>query len=201
MPRFKIAPQIIEAADGEVDWIQEEDTPPPTPSPEPEPIPEAVLKKERRKKKLSEAQLAALEKGRARVAENKRMRDLKKKRDELISRKEEKEFVDAGIKNKKSAKATKAAIKKSNRETKIREKLLEKKKLKEFRETKKANWELMREETLDKCETVEDFDELTKHLDSIEDEDIFDDEKLKTKLNKIYDMYKYEPKESEGFAE
>tara|TARA_R110000765_G_scaffold191374_2_gene296655 strand:+ start:758 stop:1387 length:630 start_codon:yes stop_codon:yes gene_type:complete len=209
MPRFKIAPQIIEAADGEVDWVQEEDTPPPTPSPSPEPIPEAVLKKERRKKKLSEAQLAALEKGRARVAENKRMRDLKKKRDELISRKEEKEFVDAGIKNKKSAKATKAEIKKSNRETKIREKLLEKKKLKELRETKKANWELMREETLDKCETIEDFDELTKHLDSVEDEDMFDDEKLKTKLNKIYDMYKYEPQaeqakaeqSSEGFAE
>ena len=66
---------------------------------------------------------------------------------------------------------------------------------------KKANWELMREETLDKCETIEDFDELTKHLDSVEDDDIFDDEKLKTKLNKIYDMYKYVPKESEGFDE
>ena len=45
MPRFKIAPKIIECADGEMEWKQEDDTPPPTPSPEPEPIPEAVLKK------------------------------------------------------------------------------------------------------------------------------------------------------------
>ena len=204
MPRFKIAPKIIECADGEMEWKQEDDTPPPTPSPEPEPIPEKELKRERRKKKLSDAQLAALEKGRARVAENKRMKDLKKKRDELKkreARKEEAEFIEAGIKNKKSAYKTKAEIKKSTKETKIREKLLEKKKQNELKAMKKSNWELMREETLDKCETIEDFDELTKHLDSVEDDDIFDDEKLKTKLNKIYDMYKYVPKESEGFDE
>ena len=204
MPRFKIAPKIIECADGEMEWKQEDDTPPPTPSPEPEPIPEKELKRERRKKKLSDAQLAALEKGRARVAENKRMKDLKKKRDELKkreARKEEAEFIEAGIKNKKSAYKTKVEIKKSTKETKIREKLLEKKKQNELKAMKKANWELMREETLDKCETIEDFDELTKHLDSVEDDDIFDDEKLKTKLNKIYDMYKYVPKESEGFDE
>ena len=205
MPRFKIAPKIIECADGEMEWKQEDDTPPPTPSPEPEPqalaAQEKELKRERRKKKLSDAQLAALEKGRARVAENKRMKDLKKKRDELSKRKEEAEFIEAGIKNKKSAYKTKAEIKKSTKETKIREKLLEKKKQNELKAMKKANWELMREETLDKCETIEDFDELTKHLDSVEDDDIFDDEKLKTKLNKIYDMYKYVPKESEGFDE
>ena len=71
MVRFKIVPKVIESADGEVEWKQEDDTPPPSPPPEPEPIPEAELKRERRKKKLSEAQLAALEKGRKRVAENK----------------------------------------------------------------------------------------------------------------------------------
>lgn len=201
MPRFKIAPKIIECADGEMEWKQEDDTPPPTPEPEPEPIPEKELKRERRKKKLSDAQLAALEKGRARVAENKRIKDLKKKRDDIIKRKEEAEFIEAGIKNKKSAKATKAEIKKSTKETKIRQKLLDKKKQNEIKATKRANWELLREMTLDKCETIEDFDELTKHLDSVEDDDIFDDEKLKTKLNKIYDMYKYVPKESEGFEE
>ena len=73
--RFKIAPKIIECADGEMEWKQEEDTPPTSPEPSPEPIPEKELKKQRRKKKLSEAQLAALEKGRIRVAENKRKKE------------------------------------------------------------------------------------------------------------------------------
>tara|TARA_R110002074_G_scaffold172154_2_gene334706 strand:- start:886 stop:1497 length:612 start_codon:yes stop_codon:yes gene_type:complete len=195
MVRFKIAPKIIECADGEMEWKQEEDTPPPSPSPEPEPIPEAVLKRERRKKKLSEAQLAALEKGRMKVQENKRKKDLKKKRDELVKRKEEKEFIDNGIKQNKSAKALKTEIKKSTKETKIREKLLEKKKKKEWETQRQARWELMREDALDRCETIEDFDELSEHLNTVETDDIFDDEKLKSKLNKIYDMYKYVPKE------
>ena len=193
MVRFKIAPKIIECADGEMEWKQEEDTPPPSPSPEPEPIPEAVLKRERRKKKLSEAQLAALEKGRMKVQENKRKKDLKKKRDELVKRKEEKEFIDNGIKQNKSAKALKTEIKKSTKETKIREKLLEKKKKKEWETQRQARWELMREDALNRCETIEDFDELSEHLNTVETDDIFDDEKLKSKLNKIYDMYKYVP--------
>lgn len=197
MVRFKIAPKIIECADGEMEWKQEEDTPPPSPSPEPEPIPEAVLKRERRKKKLSEAQLAALEKGRMKVQENKRKKDLKKKRDELLAkavkRKEEKEFIDNGIKQNKSAKALKTEIKKSTKETKIREKLLEKKKKKEWETQRQARWELMREDALNRCETIEDFDELSEHLNTVETDDIFDDEKLKSKLNKIYDMYKYVP--------
>jgi hypothetical protein len=195
MVRFKIAPKIIECADGEMEWKQEEDTPPPSPSPEPEPIPEAVLKRERRKKKLSEAQLAALEKGRMKVQENKRKKDLKKKRDELVKRKEEKEFIDNGIKQNKSAKALKTEIKKSTKETKIREKLLEKKKKKEWETQRQARWELMREDALNRCETIEDFDELSEHLNTVETDDIFDDEKLNSKLNKIYDMYKYVQKE------
>ena len=50
MVRFKIAPKIIECADGEMEWKQEEDTPPTSPEPSPEPIPEKELKKQRRKK-------------------------------------------------------------------------------------------------------------------------------------------------------
>jgi len=204
MVRFKIAPKIIECADGEMEWKQEEDTPPPSPSPEPEPIPEAVLKRERRKKKLSEAQLAALEKGRMKIQENKRKKDLKKKRDELLAKavkiKEEKEFIDNGIKQNKSAKALKTEIKKSTKETKIREKLLEKKKKKEWETQRQARWELMREDALDRCDCIEDFDELSEHLNTVETDDIFDDEKLKSKLNKIYDMYKYVPKETASEA-
>jgi len=193
MVRFKIVPKVIESADGEVEWKQEDDTPPPSPPPEQEPIPETELKRERRKKKLSEAQLAALEKGRKRVQENKRQKELKKM-------KEDAEFIEKGIQQTKSAKQKKTDLKKSTKESKIRETLLAKKKRKEWETHRKESWELMRESTLEKCETIEDFDELSQHLDTIEDEEIFDDEKLKIKLNKIYDTYKYVPKET-GFAE
>ena len=200
--RFKIAPKIIECADGEMEWKQEEDTPPTSPEPSPEPIPEKELKKQRRKKKLSEAQLAALEKGRIRVAENKRNKELKKKRDEFIerqSKQKEKEFVEQGIKQTKSAKLKKEYLKKSTKESKIREKLLEKKRREEWEIERHTRWESLREEALDNCETIEDFEELTEHLDSVGEEEIFDDEKLKSKLNNIYDTYKYVPKEPEGF--
>ncbi len=206
MPKFKLRPKIIESADAEVEWKQEDDTPPPSPDPQaeqsqPPPPSEEQVKKEKRKKKLSEAQLAALAKGRARVAENKRRKELEKKRSELQQKKKDKEFVDKGIAQNKSAKEKKSELRKSAKEQKIREKLLERKKKEEWENERRARWELMREETLDKCETIEDFDELCGHLDTVEDDDIFDDEKLKTKLNKIYDTYKYEPKEEAEFRD
>ncbi len=204
MPKFKLRPKIIESADAEVEWKQEDDTPPPSPNQELPPSPppsEEQVKKEKRKKKLSEAQLAALAKGRARVAENKRRKELEKKRSELQQKKKDKEFVDKGIALNKSAKAKKSELCKSAKEEKIREKLLERKKKGDWEDERRARWELMREETLDKCETIEDFDELCGHLDTVEDDDIFDDEKLKTKLNKIYDTYKYEPKEEAEFGD
>jgi len=205
MPKFKLRPKIIESADAEVEWKQEDDTPPPSPevveAAAEAPPSEEVLKKERRKKKLSEAQLAALAKGRARVAENKRRKELEKKRSELQQKKKDKEFVDKGIALNKSAKAKKSELRKSAKEEKIREKLLERKKKGDWEEERRARWELMREETLDKCENLEDFDELCGHLDTVEDDDIFDDEKLKTKLNNIYDKYKYVPKETAEFGD
>ena len=211
MPKFKIRPRIIESADAEVEWKQEEDTPPPSDEEyveEPEPTEEEV-KKEKRKKKLSEAQLAALAKGRAKVAENqlfgegkehiKRRKELMNKKSELVKKKKDKEFVEKGITQNKVAKQKKSELRKSTKEDKMREKLLNKKKRAEWEIQRKADWELMREDTLDKCENIEDFDELCDHLDTIDEEDIFDDEKLKSKLNNIYDKYKYVPKETAEF--
>ena len=43
---------------------------------------------------------------------------------------------------------------------------------------------------LEKCETIEDFDEMVEHLDTITDDDIVDDEKLLNKLNKMLENYK-----------
>jgi len=200
MVRFKIAPKIIESADGEMEWKQEDDTPPPTPPPEePEPT-EREVKKAKRRLKLSDAQMMALARGKARIEDKKRMKALKTKKQELVERKKESEFSKQTIALKKDNKKKKSELLKNTKETKIRERLLEKKKKREWEDERRAQWELMREETLDKCETVDDFDELCGQLDTVDDEDIFDDEKLRVKLNKIYDLYKYVPK-SEDEAE
>jgi len=200
MVRYKIAPKIIESSDGDMEWKQEDDTPPPSPPPQAPPPTEAEVKKEKRRLKLSDNQMAALARGKARIEDKKRMKALKAKKQELVERKKESEFSNQTIALKKENKKKKSELLKNTKETKIRERLLEKKKRKEWEDERRAQWELMREETLDKCETVDDFDELSGHLDTVENEDIFDDEKLRLKLNKIYDLYKYVPK-SEDEAE
>ena len=52
------------------------------------------------------------------------------------------------------------------------------------------SWQELREETLEQCDTVEDFDELSTHLDTITEEEVIDESLLKNKLNKIFDNYK-----------
>ena len=200
MVRYKIAPKIIESSDGDMEWKQEDDTPPPSPPPQAPPPTEAEVKKEKRRLKLSDNQMAALARGKARIEDKKRMKALKAKKQELVERKKESEFSNQTIALKKENKKKKSELLKNTKETKIRERLLEKKKKREWEDERRAQWELMREETLDKCETVDDFDELCGQLDTVDDEDIFDDEKLRVKLNKIYDLYKYVPK-SEDEAE
>ena len=197
MVRYKISPKIIESADGEMEWKQEEDTPPASPTearaPSPPPPTEKEIKIKKRRLKLSDSQMAALARGKARIADKKRMKILKEKKQEIIERKKEADFSSETIALKKENKKKKSEILKNTKETKIRERLLEKKKKKEWENERKAQWELMREETLEKCENVDDFDELSNHLDTLDDDDIFDDEKMRVKLNKIYDLYKYVP--------
>ena len=203
MVRYKISPKIIESADGEMEWKQEEDTPPSSPearAPSPPPPTEKEIKIKKRRLKLSDSQMAALARGKARIADKKRMKTLKEKKQEIVERKKEAEFSSETIALKKENKKKKSEILKNTKETKIRERLLEKKKKKEWENERKAQWELMREETLERCENVDDFDELSNHLDTLDDDDIFDDEKMRIKLNKIYDLYKYVPK-SEDEAE
>jgi len=193
MPKFKLKPHYIEAADGIVESIQEEDTPPPTPEPSPEPPSEAEVKRARRKKQLSEKQLEALAKGRARVAEN---REKKKQ----LDKKNDSKFVEEGIKMKVAAKKKQSEQKKKATLSKAeehRQKLLDTRN--ETKRKKKAmnDWKSMSEVALLQCQDVEEYDELSGHLETITEDDVFDTDKLKTKLNKIYDLYKYVPKTKE----
>tara|TARA_R100000951_G_scaffold85609_1_gene73302 strand:- start:1592 stop:2113 length:522 start_codon:yes stop_codon:yes gene_type:complete len=147
---------------------------------------------EKPKRVLSEKQIDALARGRAKVAENR-----EKKRKLLLKKKKDEDFVKQAIEEKIANRVEKRAKLKSEREQSKREKLLEKKKQAEEQKAREVgnsqkieNWVKEREKALDNCETIEEFDELSGHLDSITEEDILDNKKLHTKLNKIYALYK-----------
>jgi len=157
---------------------------------EPEPVEEEVVEKPKRV--LSEKQIDALARGRAKVAENR-----EKKRKLLLKKKKDEDFVKQAIEEKIANRVEKRAKLKSEREQSKRDKLLEKKKQAQAKQEEQKgnsqkieNWVKEREKALDNCETIEEFDELSGHLDSITEEDILDNKKLHTKLNKIYALYK-----------
>ena len=161
------------------------------------------------KKKLSQKQIDALAKGRARVAEN--------RKNKLIEEKKDKKFIEEGIKIKIQQKEKKKKILRSQKEQEHYDKLqaistkkdeplppppiidtdepdcvlpaqTEQRK-QEQEAIKLENFYSLREEFLGKCENVDDFEEMLNHLDTITDEDIVDDEKLLNKLNNILVKY------------
>ena len=147
---------------------------------------------EKPKRVLSEKQIDALARGRAKVAENR-----EKKRKLLLKKKKDEDFVKQAIEEKIANRVEKRAKLKSEREQSKRDKLLEKKRQAQAKQEEQQgnsqkieNWVKEREKALDNCETIEEFDELSGHLDSITEEDILDNKKLHTKLNKIYALYK-----------
>lgn len=171
-------------------YVQQLESPPPSPDPLPT---EDEVKTTKRRKKLSDKQLAALAKGRARVQENKIKRQqsrLSKATEEARQQQKNTEFINAGLKASREAKDIKKKLKayepSVSKEKEIRSRLQKKKQ----NQMKIKSWQSLREETLEKCESVEDFDELSTHLDTITEEEIIDESLLTNKLNKIFDNYK-----------
>lgn len=158
-------------------------------------------REEKPKRVLSEKQIESLARGRAKVAENR-----EKKRKLLLKKRKDEDFVKQAIEEKIANRTEKREIMKSEKEQSKRNKLLVKKKEEEEKkralaeqqreeEANKPNpkiekWIEEREKALDNCQCIEEFDELSGHLDSITEEDILDDTLLHKKLNKIYALYK-----------
>ena len=161
--------------------------------------PEEIVREEEKPKRiLSDKQIEALAKGRAKVSENR-----EKKRKQLLEKKKDAEFVKQAIEEKIASREEKKRVLKGQREKGKREKLLAKRDAlvkQQMEEQKKMEaekpnpkieqWITEREKALDNCQCIEEFDELSTHLDTITEEDILDDKKLHSKLNKIYDLYK-----------
>lgn len=133
----------------------------------------------KKKRNLSDKQLEALAKGRARVAENRLLKNKTKKEDS--------KFCEDGIKQRREAVSAKRQEKK--REIPITATSGHRAKLK-AREDKLSNWSVLKDKCLTECKTTSDYDDLSNHLNTITEEDVIDGDLLLNKLNNIYSNYK-----------
>jgi len=148
-------------------------------------------KPEKKKRVLSEAQLAALQKGRDRAKakrdaqkkeEAKKLREQKKVLKE--EKKREEELVKKGVKQLEKQKETEKKVKKQ-RITKQKQALMNVEN--EVREMKKKNWNTLKGKTLENMNETD-----RKHLETIlekaiGEDDVYDNEKLIKKLSVYHD--------------
>ena len=142
------------------------------------------------KRKLTEKQRAALEKGRAKMAEKRRLKLEKEGIKEHVDlRKEQNQ-------QKKERKKEMAVLEK----VKVRERH---RKEEEHKTKKLSEWEEKRLNFLDKCQNENQFNLMKEILDSIEDNDVMDDETLNKKIleKKEEIVKKYTPGEEESKAQ
>ena len=137
---------------------------------------EAFEKKEKPKRKLTQKQLDALARGRARKNEK-----LKLKKEQA---KEEKKAVEM----RKEQRAVARNLRKEQEileQIKIKEREAYKLKLKEDR---KKKWEDSRCVALSKCTTEAQYNEVSKYLDKVEEDDFNDDEGIPKKFETIFKL-------------
>jgi len=123
------------------------------------------------KRKLTEKQLAALAKGRAKMEEKRRLKLDKTAVKEAKEQKKDQRTV------KKERKMEMAALER----IKVRERA---RKEEEAKGMKLSKWEQTRLHALEQCPTEEEFNKLKKALDDIDEEDILDQDRLVAKLEK-----------------
>lgn len=156
------------------------------------PEPEIVKKP---KRKLTEKQLANLAKGRAKMAEKRRLKNqgLKEKKEEekekKIIVKEEKKAVKEIKKEKKEAKKKKNRLLLEQEREELYFQELKERELEQLQNDKISNFQQIRTRYLTACKTTEEFSQLKAHLDSIDEETVLDDNKLKETLLKMISGY------------
>ena len=132
-------------------------------------LPEATPKK----KQLTEAQIEGLRKGREKMKARRRQ----KIKDELAKELEEERERNAMVKELKQKELPpKLAT--------ARRRLMEKENA--TKKAKRTRFEKLKTQVLESMTSVKDFDHLAELLDEIDEEDIYDDEVLKKKLNTLF---------------
>ena len=151
-------------------------------TPEEQEIPTTEHKK---KRKLSQKQIDALAKGRAKVAENRA-----KKREQLQTKKLTQKTMVKAVEVPQPPVSLSVKKVKGKKEKEIFDRL-KAKEAQELKNYKKVETFIgLREKFLGECETIEDFEDLSRELDTITEEDILNDELLLKKLNKMLVNYK-----------
>ena len=126
-----------------------------------------------KKKQLSEAQIEGLRKGREKMKARRRQ----KIKDELAKELEEERERNAMVKELKQKELPpKLAT--------ARRRLMEKENA--SKKAKRTRFEKLKTQVLESMTSVKDFDHLAELLDEIDEDDIYDDEVLKTKLNVLF---------------
>ncbi len=126
-----------------------------------------------KKKQLTEAQIEGLRKGREKMKARRRQ----KIKEELAKELEEERERNAMV---KELKQKELPPKLAN----ARRRLMEKENA--TKKAKRTRFEKLKTQVLESMTSVKDFDHLAELLDEIEEDDIYDDEVLKTKLNTLF---------------
>lgn len=142
------------------------------------------------KRKLTEKQLANLAKGRAKMAEKRRLaREGNGKPTQKQIVKEEKKAVKEIKKEKKEAKKKKNKLLAEQEREELYFQELKERELEQLQDKKLSNFQQIRTRYLTACKTTEEFSTLKAHLDSIDEETVLDDNKLKETLLKMISGY------------
>jgi len=128
------------------------------------------------RKPLSEAQLEGLKKGREKMKARRRQKlkddlekELERERAEKTEEREQRERKKEQL---------------PSRLLSVRKKLLDREM--SVKKEKKSRFTKLKYQVLESMESVKDFDRLSDLLDEIDEEDIYDDEVLKTRLNDLF---------------
>ena len=151
---------------------------------------EEIEVKKKPKRKLTEKQLANLAKGRLKMQEKRRLKKLGevKKEKKLIVKEEKKAVKEIKSTKKEQKKKQKALLKEQHLEQAYFDELKQRE-IDSLKNGKLSRFQQIRTRYLTNCKTTEEFTQLKKHLDEIDDEDVLDDVKLKGKLLKMISGY------------
>lgn len=154
------------------------------------------------KRKLTEKQLANLAKGRAKMAEKRKAKAAELKKAEKEKKaivKEEKKAVKEIKKEKTAAKKKRNQLLKEQEKEEAHFKALKEKELEDVRNSKISNFQQLRTRYLTACKSTADYSKLKAHLDSIDEDTVLDETKLKATLLDMISNYatrKPKPKKS-----
>ena len=144
------------------------------------------------KRKLTEKQLANLAKGRAKMAEKRKQKnaELKKaEKEKKVIVKEEKKAVKEIKKEKTEAKKKRNKLLKEQEKEEAHFKALKEKEMEDIKNSKLSNFQQLRTRYLTACKSTADYTKLKAHLDSIDEDTVLDETKLKATLLDMISNY------------